>query len=238
MKEVTVLFFATLRDRAGIRETKVTLSDESLVSDLKEYLGNKFPDIKPNLQSALVSVNREFAFDQDPIPEGAEIAIFPPVSGGNRSFPTVLLVTEEEINIDSLLDQITLPTTGAACFFSGMVRGITRQNKQFSTESLEYEAYRPMAVSKMQQLAEEIRSRWPEVEGIAIVQRIGHLLVGTPTVIIACSAAHRNSGVFEAARFGIDRLKEIVPIWKKEIGSRGESWIEGEYLPKRTDQSG
>lgn len=238
MKEVTVLFFATLRDRAGIRETKVTLSDESLVSDLKEYLGNKFPDIKPNLQSALVSVNREFAFDQDPIPEGAEIAIFPPVSGGNRSFPTVLLVTEEEINIDSLLDQITLPTTGAACFFSGMVRGITRQNKQFSTESLEYEAYRPMAVSKMQQVAEEIRSRWPEVEGIAIVQRIGHLLVGTPTVIIACSAAHRNSGVFEAARFGIDRLKEIVPIWKKEIGSRGESWIEGEYLPKRTDQSG
>jgi len=70
------------------------------------------------------------------------------------------------------------------------------------------------------------------VEGIAIVQRIGHLNAGTPTVVIACSAGHRDSGVFEAARYGIDRLKQIVPIWKKEVGPDGGVWVEGDYLPK------
>jgi molybdopterin synthase catalytic subunit len=73
------------------------------------------------------------------------------------------------------------------------------------------------------------------VEGIAIVQRIGVLQPGTPTVLIACTAAHRDSGVFEAARYGIDRLKEIVPVWKKEVGSQGEVWVEGEYLPTSDD---
>ncbi len=81
----------------------------------------------------------------------------------------------------------------------------------------------------MRQVAEEIRSRWPEVEGIAIVQRLGRLDPGTPTTIIACTAAHRDTGVFDAARYGIDRLKEIVPIWKKEVGPQGEAWVEGEH---------
>jgi molybdopterin synthase catalytic subunit len=74
------------------------------------------------------------------------------------------------------------------------------------------------------------------VEGIAIVQRIGRLDPGTPTVLIACSAAHRDTGVFEAARYGIDRLKEIVPIWKKEVGPGGEEWVEGKYTPKAEDK--
>ncbi len=68
-----------------------------------------------------------------------------------------------------------------------------------------------------------------------IVQRIGRLEVGTPTISIACTAGHRDTGVFEASRYGIDRLKEIVPIWKKEIGSNGETWIEGHYQPKKGD---
>ena len=87
----------------------------------------------------------------------------------------------------------------------------------------------------MKQVAGEIRARWPEIEGIAIVQRIGHLQPGTPTVLIACTAAHRDTGVFEAARYGIDRLKEIVPIWKKEIGLNGGVWVEGEYIPRKGD---
>ncbi len=89
-----------------------------------------------------------------------------------------------------------------------------------------------MAEAKMRQVADEIRSRWPNVEGIAIVQRIGWLDPGTPTVLIACTAAHRDTGIFDAARYGIDRLKEIVPVWKKEFGPNGESWVEGEYFPK------
>lgn len=88
------------------------------------------------------------------------------------------------------------------------------------------------AEAKMKQVADEIRERWPTIEGIAIVQRIGRLYPRTPTVLIACTAAHRDTGVFEAARYGIDRLKEIVPVWKKEVGPNGEEWIEGDYIPK------
>ncbi|MES0360358.1 MAG: molybdenum cofactor biosynthesis protein MoaE, partial [Anaerolineales bacterium] len=123
-------------------------------------------------------------------------------------------------------------STGAACLFTGMVRGVTSRDDPHETEYLEYEAYIDMAREKINQVAEEIWERWPEVEGIAIVQRIGRLKAGTPTVIIACSAGHRDSGVFEASRYGIDRLKQIVPIWKKEIGPDGEVWIEGNYIPK------
>ena len=88
------------------------------------------------------------------------------------------------------------------------------------------------STSGMKQVADEIREKWSVVEGIAIVQRIGRLYPKTPTVLIACTAAHRDTGVFEAARYGIDRLKEIVPVWKKEVGPDGQEWVEGDYIPK------
>jgi molybdopterin synthase catalytic subunit len=146
---------------------------------------------------------------------------------------TIFKITEDELDLNALLAEITLPSTGAACFFTGMVRGETQKEGQPpQTQYLEYEAYVPMAEAKMRQVAEEIRQRWPTVEGIAIVQRVGRLYPMTPTVMIACTAPHRDTGVFDAARYGIDRLKEIVPIWKKEVGPDGEEWIEGDYLPK------
>ncbi len=148
-------------------------------------------------------------------------------------FPTIICITEDELELDGLLAQITLPSTGAACFFTGMVRGQTdRDGLPPKTEFLEYEAYIPMAEAQMRQIGDEIRDQWPTVEGIAIVQRIGRLYPQTPTVVIACTAAHRDTGVFEAARYGIDRLKEIVPIWKKEVGADGEAWVEGEHLSR------
>jgi MoaE-MoaD fusion protein len=146
--------------------------------------------------------------------------------------PTIFRITEEELDLDALLAAITSENTGAAAIFAGMVRGTTSRAPVHKTAYLEYEAYVPMAESKMHQVADEIRARWPSVEGIAIVQRIGRLYPKTPTVLIACTAAHRDTGVFEAARYGIDRLKEIVPVWKKETGPDGESWIEGDYVPK------
>jgi molybdopterin synthase catalytic subunit len=149
-----------------------------------------------------------------------------------EKLPTFFSITEKELDLDDLLARITLPSTGAACFFTGMVRGETERDGQPpKTEYLEYEAYVPMAEAKMQQVADEIRARWTAVEGIAMVQRVGRLYPMTPTVLIACTAAHRDTGVFEAARYGIDRLKEIVPIWKKEVSPQGESWIEGKYIP-------
>ena len=113
-----------------------------------------------------------------------------------------------------------------------MVRGVTARDDLHETEYLEYDSYKPMAEAKMKQVADEIRERWDSVEGIAIVQRIGKLYPRTPTVLIACTSAHRNTGVFAAARYGIDRLKEIVPVWKKEIGAQGQKWVEGSYIPQ------
>ena len=211
------------------------LPEGARILDLKARLGNDLPDLAPLLDSVLVSIEREFAFDGDPVPDGAEVALFPPVSGGGDP-PTVFAIIEEELDLNNLLTRITLPTTGAACFFSGMVRAVTRRGEAHDTAYLEYEAYKPMAEAKMGQVAAEIRARWPTVEGIAIVQRVGRLDPGTPTVLIACTASHRDTGVFDAARYGIDRLKEIVPVWKKEVGPNGESWVEGGYIPKPSDR--
>ncbi len=149
-------------------------------------------------------------------------------------FPLIVSITEEILDLNELLDRVTLLSTGAAAIFTGMVRGETARDGH-QTIYLEYEAYRTMAEEKMKQVAHEIRNQWPTVEGIAIVQRIGKLMPRTPTVFIACTAAHRDSGVFEAARYGIDRLKEIVPVWKKEVSPSGEEWIEGHYIPNAGD---
>ncbi|MEA3350857.1 MAG: molybdenum cofactor biosynthesis protein MoaE [Chloroflexota bacterium] len=144
--------------------------------------------------------------------------------------PTIIKITEKELDINDLLAKITLPSTGAICSFTGLVRGQTnRDGFPSETKYLEYEAYIPMAEAKLKQVAEEIRARWPAIQGIAIVQRIGRLYPETPTVLIACAAAHRDTGAFDAARYGIDRLKEIVPVWKKEVGPEGEAWVEGEH---------
>lgn len=150
--------------------------------------------------------------------------------------PTIFKITNDVLDLDALLASITLPSTGAACVFTGMVRGITKRGEGHETIYLEYEAYVPMAEAKMKQVADEIRERWSSVEGIAVVQRIGRLEPMTPTILIACTAAHRDTGVFEAARYGIDRLKEIVPVWKKEVSPNGEEWIEGDYLPSVEDK--
>jgi MoaE-MoaD fusion protein len=150
-------------------------------------------------------------------------------------FPLITSITEDEIDLNALLEAITLTSTGAAAIFTGMVRGMTTRatpTRMHETTYLEYEAYKPMAEAKMKQVADEIRAKWPVVEGIAIVQRVGRLYPRTPTVLIACTAAHRDTGVFDAARYGIDRLKEIVPVWKKEVKPDGEEWVEGEYHPK------
>ncbi|GAB4581195.1 MAG: hypothetical protein Fur0022_39420 [Anaerolineales bacterium] len=155
-----------------------------------------------------------------------------PIPNEPTNQPTLYAITEEVLDLNDLLAQITLPSTGAAAIFTGMVRGESRKDGlPPQTEYLEYEAYIPMAEAKMKQVADEIREKWPVVEGIAIVQRIGRLYPKTPTVLIACTAAHRDTGVFEAARYGIDRLKQIVPIWKKEVGPGGEEWVEGDYTP-------
>jgi molybdopterin synthase catalytic subunit len=227
-----VLFFATFRERAGVKETTLEFPVGTRVREFRGLLAGSFPVLAASIGAALVSVNHEYAFDEDVVPDQAEVAVFPAVSGGSDDQPTVIAIVEQAFDLGGLLAQITLPGTGAACFFTGMVRAVTQRDDPHQTTYLEYEAYRPMAEAKMRQIAEEMRQRWPDLQGIAMVQRVGRLDAGTPTVVVACSAAHRDTGVFAAARHGIDRLKEIVPVWKKEVGPNGETWVEGSYIPR------
>lgn len=239
--QINVLFFATIRDLVGQKRLTLDLPDEiKTVKQVRQELMDRYPAITDNLKVALVAINEEFAFNNDAITDGDEIAFFPPVSGGSEDkseLPEFFYLPDKPINHDEIIASITTIKTGAVCLFSGMVRGKTNKDGHIpETEYLEYEAYEPMAIAKMKQVAQEIRERWDKVEGIAIAQRIGRLEVGQNTVLIACSSPHRDDGCFEAARYGIDRLKEIVPVWKKEIGADGEAWIEGEYIPSTNDK--
>lgn len=237
---VTVLFFAILKERAGTERIVLELAEGCSVAELKAVLRRQIPTLETSLNSALISINREFAFPEDSLPPDAEVGIFPPVSGGNEP-PTIVEIRTGPVNVDEFTDKIIQATTGALCIFSGIVRARTMRADELhpphDTEQLQYEAYAPMAEAKMQQVAEEIRSRWPEVDGIGIVQRIGVLEPRTTTVLIACAAAHRDSGIFAAARYGINRLKEIVPVWKKEIGPDGTTWVQGHYQPTIEDHA-
>ena len=232
--KIHTLFFATLKDITRTEKIELDIPAGTNIAGLKILLSIKFPEIAPILPHAVASINRNFAFDDDIISEQCEVAIFPPVSGG--SGPAIIVkITFDPLDMDKILEQLTLVSTGAVCCFTGIVRGKTTRNHPHTTAALEYEAYIPMAEEKMVQIAQEIRSRWPEIEGIALIQRIGLLNPGTPTVVVACASSHRNNGIFEASHYGIDRLKEIVPVWKKEINPNGETWVEGDYLPKKGD---
>jgi molybdopterin synthase catalytic subunit len=230
--KVNIKLFATLKDRAGSNHIEIDLPDEATVATLLERLALAHPKIAPSLPTSLVAVNQEFAFGSTLIRSGDEIALFPPVSGGSIEYPEIFRITDHQIDLNELVASVTLPSTGAVCTFTGTVRGISSDHE---TTQLNYEAYTPMAEAKMKQVADEIRSRWAEVQGIAMVQRVGQLKVGEFTVLIALSAGHRDQGMFEAARYGIDRLKEIVPVWKQEIGPQGERWVEGHYQPTEKD---
>lgn len=236
--KISVLLFASIKEYAGTNKIFIDIADKSTVADLKHEIANRIPQLKDLLPTTLVSINHEFAFPEDKVPPDAEVAIFPPVSGGSEK-PTIIEIKSTSFSIDKVMSNIVGPSTGAMCVFSGIVRAHNanlENDKDIDiVKQLEYEAYSPMAESKMYQVAAEIRTQWPNVYGIAIFQRIGNLEPGQQTVMIACTSAHRDSGVFEAARYGIDRLKEIVPIWKKEIGNTDSKWISGTYQPNNKD---
>jgi MoaE-MoaD fusion protein len=232
MHHIKVLFFAHLRELTGTREIGIEIPDYFTIGNLKEVLINQYPSLEKAMDHLIAAVNQNFAQDEMIIPETAEVAFFPPVSGGGVTEKTICRIVVDEINVNQTQQEITSQYTGGICSFTGVVRGKSPHSKISQTVKLEYEAYKPMAEAKMLEIAFAMRKRWPDLEGIAIVQRIGVVSPGTPVVVVSCSACHRNEGIFEAARYGIDRLKEIVPVWKKEIGPDGEEWIEGSYFPE------
>lgn len=236
---VSILLFATLKDAAGGSRVTLALNGETAtVVEVRAALAERYPALRKSLPTAIAAVNQEFAELEDVVTEGDEVAFFPPVSGG-QGWPLIIRLADAPYSMDEVIAGITTPATGAVCAFSGFVRGQTagEGGTVTQTERLEYEAYEAMAVAKMGQVADEIRARWPGVQGMAFVQRVGVLPVGQPTVFIACAGAHRDGGCFEAARYGIDRLKEIVPVWKKEIRPDSGVWVEGGYTPGAADRA-
>ncbi|MBN2555898.1 MAG: molybdopterin converting factor subunit 1 [Anaerolineales bacterium] len=234
--KVKVLYFASLRGKAGIKEEAATLSQGSSVAVLLDQLAGQRPEIAAHMNTVLVAINQEFAYPEDLLSDGDEVALFPPVSGGSGEGDFFALC-EDPLDVDAISARLVTPQTGGVCAFTGYVRGRTERGEPHDTSFLEYEAYQPMAETKLTQIAAEMRARWPEVINIAIVQRTGRLEPGEASVLVACSAAHRDTGIFEAARYGIDRLKQIVPVWKKEVGPEGETWVEGDYIPGEADRA-
>ena len=129
-------------------------------------------------------------------------------------------ITSGEISVDEVVARLSTPSIGAVTTFVGIVRGTTDGRE---VQCLEYEAYTGMAEETLRQIGEEIRTRWQAIEKVAIIHRVGRLVVGEISVVIALSAAHR-ADTFDALHYAIDRLKEIVPIWKKETWTDGSEW--------------
>ncbi len=236
--EFEIRLFATLKDRAGQNHVRVSVNAPATVQNVLDALVVAYPALEPSLGTTLVSVNKAFADLETAVSATDEIALFPPVSGGSGDFqyPTHFAITTDVLDMQAIHQKLTRPDVGAIVSFSGSVRGQTsRDGMPPDTVYLEYEAYSEMAELKMAQIAQEIWERWPSVKGIAIVQRIGKLGIGESTTYVACASGHRDQGVFEAARYGIDRLKEIVPVWKKEVGPQDSVWVEGKYRPTSKD---
>ena len=140
-----------------------------------------------------------------------------------KNIQDIYEITREPIDKIALEQRLLTGAAGAVVTFDGVVR---EQTKGRRVLSLQYEAYEQMAVKEMQKVGAEIRQRWPEVLQIGIIHRFGELKITESSIVIVITSPHRKLA-FEACHFAIDRVKETVPIWKKEIFSDGEAWVEG-----------
>ncbi len=232
--KVTVKLFARMRELVGTGTLEQEIKENATIADLVDHLHARFPKLAQAAPRTIISVNKEFADPNTPLSEGDEVAFFPPVSGGTNAGQDKFAVTFDPLSLDEMAARVVKPETGAVAVFGGVVRSVSAGKV---VEHLEYEAYEEMALAKLRQVAQEARRKWPKIVDMAIVQRIGHLEVGENAVVVAVSSPHRNDGCFEACAYAINRLKEIVPIWKKEVGPDGIEWVEGDYLPSTPDST-
>jgi molybdopterin synthase catalytic subunit len=237
---VQVRLFASLRQAVGEATLSRTLAAGSTVADLLKALAAEYPQLPATAGAIYAAVNRVYANDATILQQGDEVGLFPPVSGGQAG-QRLFEITEERLSLDDVASRVAGPSRGAVTLFSGLVRGetdlanpyaaappIVRGDEQgrLRTEYLEYEAYAEMAEPMLAQIGAEVQARWPQIEAVSIVHRVGRIEVGEPSVIIAVASAHRK-GAFDACSYAIERLKAIVPIWKKEVGRNGQWWVEG-----------
>jgi len=225
---VRVLFFGRLKDIVGRAEEDAELSEGARVEDLFARYGRSFPELALFRPSVVASVNQEFAEWRAPLASGDEVAFLPPVSGGAlpasaKIEENLLALVRKPIETPEIVARLKAPRDGAVVVFEGIVRNYSGNHP---TQYLEYEAYEPMALAKMQEIGGQMLDKF-SIRRFAMIHRLGRLEIGETSVLIAVCSAHR-AAAFEACRFGIDTLKRVVPIWKKEFFHDGAVWAEGE----------
>jgi molybdopterin synthase catalytic subunit len=227
--QVRVLFFGLLRDLAGRQVELVELPSGATVADLLNRFGETVPRFAGLLSAVAVSVNQEYAARSVELHNGDEVALLPPVSGGSEFVPgrPRAHIVREPIQTAYLANSLKLGSDGAVLVFEGIVRDNSRGR---ATLYLDYEAYEPMALKQMEALIAEALEMFGIREAV-IVHRLGRLQIGEASVAIIVVSAHR-AAAFEACRWLIDRLKRLVPIWKKEYFEDGAVWADGEPFPE------
>lgn len=219
--KINVLFFGMVHDLAGFDREQVEVPEGERLADLRRRYELRFPRLGELAGSLLTAVNQEIVEPSVVLHEGDEVAFMPPVSGGAGD--DFFRLTRDPIVTSDLIRQLQTPEDGAVVVFEGVVRNHSRGRK---TLFLEYEAYEPLAVRKMEEIGREVREKLP-IDRLGMIHRLGRLEIGETSVVIVVTSAHR-APAFEACRHAIDRLKQIVPIWKKEHFEDGAVWAEGE----------
>ncbi len=215
--KVRVRMFGALAERAGRDEEVLELPAGATAGDVVALVGDRHPRAQWILGQLSVAVNHEVVGSDRALSDDDEVALLPPIAGGDVA---VLVGLRERPSVDEALAAVASPRAGGTVVFLGTVRDHSAQGP---VERLEYSAYREMAERVLRDVAGEAAGRWPLL-GVAILHGTGDLSVGDPTVVVACSSAHRAEA-FEACRYAIDEIKGRVPVWKKEVGPTGERWI-------------
>jgi MoaE-MoaD fusion protein len=223
---ITVLYFGILKELAGREREMLFVTPGMTVELLLHGCGARFPKIQPYLPSIAVSINQEFATRNSGLKSGDEVGLLPPVSGGSDKPEPFVRIIRERIVPHDIVPPLERPEDGAVVIFDGVVRNHSRGRR---TLYLEYESYEQMAVKQLRELAAQSIAQFG-VRNAAIVHRLGRIEIGESSVLIAVFSAHR-AAAFDACRFLIDRLKQTVPIWKKEFFEGGAVWADGEPFP-------
>ena len=207
--QVSIRLFAGLRERAGTGSRHLELDEGATLADVWPAL-----DLGDEPSGLLYAVNRRYADIDSPLAEGDEVALIPPVSGGD------FRLTAEPLSLDAVLREVQRDEAGAIASFVGTVRNRSRGRDVLY---LEYEAYEGMAEETMAELARELGERH-DLLAVAVHHRVGRVEIGEPSVVVAVSAPHRQDAL-AACKEAIDTLKQTVPLWKKEVYRGGEEWI-------------
>src|SRR5580698_4055115 len=225
-----VLFFGMLKEVVGRASEDAEFPAGADLRVVFECYAERFPRLREMAASIVVARNQEFAALSTALTDGDEVAFLPPVSGGSDCAVETedgghyFALTRETIDTRSLVARIQTGAEGAVVTFEGTVRNNTKGRP---TLCLDYDCYEPMALKTMAQIGREIAGSHA-VTRVAMVHRLGRMLVGEISVAVIVAAPHRKPA-FDAALEGINRLKKLVPIWKKEHFADGEVWVEGEW---------